>query len=315
MKYLVVGAGGTGGCIAAYLAMAGYPTTLIARGAHLAGMREHGFVVKGTRWGDVCLGEDKLKTMTAEEYLASGEKADVVFICVKSYSIDEITPFVEKATTGDSLIIPILNVVNTGKRMQKMLPERQVLSGCIYIASVISGPGEVSQLTKSMKIVYGDRENRVNPALMDAVCSEMIAAKIDTEVAEDIGPAAFEKFIFLSPYAASGAYLDVISGEFQKEGPAKDFFVSMLKEVVDVAHALGYDYNGRDMVKEKTDHLQVLNPLSTASMVKDVKKGGRSEMDGLVFEVVRLGHKLGVPVPVYEKVSAHYGFVDENVSE
>ncbi|MBQ9594086.1 MAG: hypothetical protein IJR36_09455 [Lachnospiraceae bacterium] len=45
MKYVVLGAGGTGGCIAAYLADAGWDTTLIARGALLAAMREQGFRV------------------------------------------------------------------------------------------------------------------------------------------------------------------------------------------------------------------------------------------------------------------------------
>ena len=308
MKYVVLGAGGTGGCIAAYLAAAGYDTTLIARGAHLAAMRERGFVVKGTRWGDLCLREDQLKMMTSEEYLASGEKADVLFVCVKGYSIDETAPFMGEATTEESLIIPILNVVNTGAHLQTLLPERNVLSGCIYIASCITAPGEVSQLTGSIKVVYGSRDKDAERTKMEAVCADLIRAKIDCEVPVDIAPAAYEKFIFLSPYAAAGAYLDVISAEFQKKGPARDFFVELLKEVVAVAAAQGYTYPGRDMVKEKTDHLRVLNPLSTASMVKDVKKGGKSEIDGLVFEVVRLGHRYGVPVPYYEKVSEHFGY-------
>ena len=125
---------------------------------------------------------------------------------------------------------------------------------------------------------------------------------------EESAPAAFEKFIFLSPYAAAQAYLDVISAEFQKEGPAKDLFVELLKEVIAVAEAQGYTYPGRDMLREKTLHLKVLNPNSTASMVKDVRKGGPSEIDGLVFEVVRLGHRYGVPVPAYEMVSRHFGY-------
>ncbi len=308
MTHVVLGAGGTGGCIAAYLAAAGWDTTLIARGAHLAAMREQGFRVKGTRWGDLCLTGEKLKMMTSEEYLASGEKADALFVCVKGYSIDETAPFIGAATTKESLIIPILNVVNTGEKLQGLLPERCVLSGCIYIASCITAPGEVSQLTKSMKVVYGSRDGLADRAKMEAVRADMEAARIDTEVAGEIAPAAYEKFIFLSPYAAAGAYLDVVSAEFQKEGPAKDFFVELLKEVVAVAAAQGFTYPGRDMVQEKIDHLRVLNPTSTASMVKDVKKGGKSEIDGLVFEVVRLGHKYGVPVPYYEKVSRHFGY-------
>ena len=42
---------------------------------------------------------------------------------------------------------------------------------------------------------------------------------------------------------------------------------------------------------------------STASMQKDLKRGSLSEIDGLVYEVVRLGHRLGVPVPNYEEIA------------
>ena len=42
MKYCIIGAGGTGGCIGAYLAAAGKDATLIARGAHLAAMQREG---------------------------------------------------------------------------------------------------------------------------------------------------------------------------------------------------------------------------------------------------------------------------------
>ena len=42
MKYAIIGAGGCGGSIGAFLAEAGQDVTLIARGAHLAAIREHG---------------------------------------------------------------------------------------------------------------------------------------------------------------------------------------------------------------------------------------------------------------------------------
>ena len=302
MNYLVLGAGGTGGCIAAYLAEAGFDTTLIARGEHLRAMKEQGLRVPGSRMGDLCV--RNLKMMEAEEYK---EKADVLFLCVKSYSVEELVPFMREATTEESLIIPILNVVNTGEKLGEWLPERTVLSGCIYIASYISAPGVVTQLTNSFRIVYGSRDGKADREKMEQVRKDLTRAQIDAEVADQIAQAAFEKFIFLSPYAAAGAYLDVVSAEFQKEGKARDFFVALLKEVVAISEALGYDY-GKDMVQAKTEHLSVLNPTSTASMVKDVKKGGKSEIDGLVFEVVRLGRRLGVPVPNYETVSRYFGY-------
>ena len=42
MKYVVIGAGGTGGCLGGFMAKAGKDVTLIARGAHLQKMTENG---------------------------------------------------------------------------------------------------------------------------------------------------------------------------------------------------------------------------------------------------------------------------------
>ena len=42
MKYLIAGTGGVGGCIAGFLALAGKDVACIARGEHLAAIREHG---------------------------------------------------------------------------------------------------------------------------------------------------------------------------------------------------------------------------------------------------------------------------------
>ena len=46
MKYLIIGAGGTGGILGAYMTKAGKNVTLIARNAHLAAMKEHGLTVR-----------------------------------------------------------------------------------------------------------------------------------------------------------------------------------------------------------------------------------------------------------------------------
>ena len=42
MEYLIIGAGGTGGCIGAYMTEAGKDVTMIARGAHLHAMQKDG---------------------------------------------------------------------------------------------------------------------------------------------------------------------------------------------------------------------------------------------------------------------------------
>ena len=52
MKYLIIGAGGTGGSIGAYMTEAGKDVTLIARGLHLKKMQEEGLAMETTRKGN-----------------------------------------------------------------------------------------------------------------------------------------------------------------------------------------------------------------------------------------------------------------------
>ena len=85
MKYLIAGTGGVGGSIAGFLSLAGKDVTCIARGAHLQSIQTNGLKLKSDLKGEHTL---QIKATTAEEFKG---KADVIFVCVKGYSVDSIT--------------------------------------------------------------------------------------------------------------------------------------------------------------------------------------------------------------------------------
>ena len=125
MKYLIAGTGGVGGSIAAFLSLAGKDVTCIARGEHLTAIREHGLRLHSDLKGEHTL---PVKAYTAEEYNGS---ADVIFVCVKGYSVDSITDLIKRVSHKDTIVIPILNVYGTGPRIQRLVPGVTVLDGCI----------------------------------------------------------------------------------------------------------------------------------------------------------------------------------------
>ena len=136
LSYLVIGAGGTGGSIAAFLAKAGKDVTLIARGAHGKAIQENGMRI-------ICpSGEWTVPLKAVEEKDYEG-KADVIFVCVKGYSVGSIYGCIRKAAHENTVVIPILNIYGTGERMAKDLPGIRVLNGCIYIAAAIEAPGTI----------------------------------------------------------------------------------------------------------------------------------------------------------------------------
>src|SRR5437764_7244710 len=85
MKIVIVGAGATGGYLGAKLSRAGEAVTLIARGPHLAAMRERGVRVREEE------GEFVARPNCTDDMAAVGD-AEAVFLTVKSHSVPEIAP-------------------------------------------------------------------------------------------------------------------------------------------------------------------------------------------------------------------------------
>ena len=57
----------------------------------------------------------------------------------------------------------------------------------------------------------------------------------------------------------------------------------------------------KDMAEVNLKILSNLAPEATTSMQRDIMAGKQSEIDGLVYEVVRMGEEYHVPVPAYVK--------------
>lgn len=299
-KYLVIGTGGVGGSIAGFLALAGKDVTCIARGKHLEAIRKYGLHLKSDLKGEHYL---PVKACTAEEYK---DKADVVFVCVKGYSIDSIKDVLEKSARPDTLVIPILNVYGTGPRIGRLVPSVKVLDGCIYIVGFVSGEGEITQMGRIFRLIFGARpEQNIPHEALDEIAGVLQACGIKAEVSDDINRDTFIKWAFISAMACTGAYHDVPMGEVQHEGPVRDTFIGLSRESAEMGHRLGVAYP-EDPVAYNLKVIDKLDPHSTASMQKDLAKGHQSEIQGMLFDVIKLGEELGTDLTTYRKVAAKF---------
>lgn len=300
MKYLVVGTGGVGGSIAGFLALAGKDVTCIARGKHLDAMKRNGLHLKSDLKGEHFL---PVKACTSEEFEG---KADVIFVCVKGYSIDSIKEVLERASTPDTLVIPILNVYGTGPRIGRLVPSVHVLDGCIYIVGFVSGEGEITQMGSIFRLVFGARpEQGIARERLDCIAEALQACGIKAEVSDDINRDTFIKWAFISAMACTGAYHDVPMGEVQHEGEVRETFIGLSQESAEIGKRLGVTYP-EDPVAYNLKVIDSLDPHSTASMQKDIARGHESEIQGLLFDLIDLGERLGVNLPTYHKVALKF---------
>lgn len=300
MKYLVVGTGGVGGSIAGFLALASKDVTCIARGKHLDAIRQKGLHLKSDLKGEHFL---PVKAYTAEEFEG---KADVIFVCVKGYSIDSIKEVLERASTPETLVIPILNVYGTGPRIGRLVPSVHVLDGCIYIVGFVSGEGEITQMGSIFRLVFGARpEQGISCEQLNQIAEELRACGIKVDVSDDINRDTFIKWAFISAMACTGAYHNVPMGEVQHEGEVRDTFIGLSQESAGIGRKLGVIFP-EDPVTYNLKVIDKLDPHSTASMQKDLARGHESEIQGLLFDMIDLGERLGIDLPTYHKVALKF---------
>ena len=298
MKYAIIGAGGTGGCLGFFLKKAGKDVTLIARGKHLEAIRKNGLTIQ--KLWDESRETLPVKACTAEEYK---EIPDVILVCVKGYSMDETVPTIKKIAGKETVVIPILNIYGTGGRLQKKLPELTVTDGCIYVSANIMEPGVILQHGKILRVVFGARKPEEETEKMREVAKDMVTDDLEVILSENIRRDAMVKFSYVSPIGAAGLYCNAVAADFQREGGQREMFKALIREIVALSHAMGIEFE-EDLVERNLKILSSLSPEATTSMQRDVIEGKRSEMDGLVYEVVRMGREYKVSMPQYEKAAA-----------
>lgn len=301
MKYAVIGAGGTGGCLGGFLARAGKDATLIARGAHLKQIQENGLQID-TVDGRLTV---QVPACTMDEY---ADTPDIIFVCVKGYSLEDTIPFIERIAGPHTVVIPILNIYGTGGRLQEKLPHITVTDGCIYIAAEISEPGTILMSGKIFRVVFGLRKGTADNIcktvmpVLESVKKDLEEAGITPLLSDHIEKDALQKFSFVSPMAAVGACYDVAADAVQTPGELQDMFITMVHEIKALSDAIDASLP-ENIAEINMNILNGLAPTATASMHRDYRAGKQSELDGLVYEVVRMGEKYGVDVPTYKMIA------------
>ncbi|MGI6218405.1 MAG: ketopantoate reductase family protein [Bacteroidaceae bacterium] len=321
MKCLIVGTGGVGGSLAAFLALAGHEVCCIARGEHLRNMLRDGLKFHSDLKGEVVLpvyvpGEEPhaaagdasrvpyLTACTSDDYRGT---ADLVLVCVKGYSISSVAECIVRAARPDSIVLPVLNVFGTGPRIAAACPGARVIDGCIYIVGFVNAPGEITQMGSVLKLVFGARStDGVSREELERLQRVLQETGIKAILSDDIVRDTFAKWGFISAMACTGAYYDVPMGALQHPGPERDTFIGLTRESSALGEKLGVVFR-EDPVEANLRVIDALDPMSTASLQKDLNRGHESEIQGQLFDLIDAARAHGVETPTYDRVARKFG--------
>lgn len=294
MRIVIMGAGGLGGYFGARLAAAGNDVAFVARGAHLAAIRQNGLRVTSA------LGDLHLTNVVATDDPSTLATADVVIIGVKLWDTETAAAAVKPLVRPGTAVVSFQNGVSKDEVLAGILGREAIIGGVAQIGVYIASPGVIAHIGTMAKLTFGELDNR-RSARVEALYAACIAAGIDAEIAADTGLATWQKFVFLVGMSAVTSTMRSTIGPIRANAQARGFLLDVMREVVAVGRAMGVALP-QDYAEQRLALANGLPPQMTASMQGDLARGNRLELPWLSGAVVDMGAQVGVPTPLNRAV-------------
>lgn len=317
MKICIYGAGAIGGYLGVQLARAGVDVTLIARGAHLAAMREKGLRLRMKREDGTI--EEVVAHPFCTDTPAEAGHQDHVIIALKAHSVPGVVDAMRPLLGPDTAVVTAVNgipwwyfhnldgpyrdrrletVDPGGKQWDGIGPERAI--GCVvYPATEVVEPGVIEHIEGDRFTLgepSGERTERV-AKLSEALIAAGFKAPIRPRIRDEIWIKLWGNLSFNPISALTHATLDVIATDEGTRGVAR----AMMVEAQTIAEALGVRFG--ITVDKRIDGAAAVGAHKT-SMLQDLERGRPMEIDALVASVQEMGRLVGVPTPAIDMVLA-----------
>ena len=312
MKICIYGAGAIGGLMGARLARAGADVSLIARGAHLAAMRESGLTLRSAE-----------ETFTVHPRVTDDPATlgpqDYVCITLKAHQVPGVVGPMQSLLEPDTAVVMAVNGVPwwyfyglggayDGRRLRSVDPgdvqwdgigPQRVIGCVVYPAAEVPEPG-VIELVEGDRFTLGEpsgkkteRTTRFSQALIAAGLKSPIRAKIRDEMWIKL----WGNLSFNPISALTCATIEVICTDPGTRAVAR----AMMVEAQAIAEKLGVRFP--ISVDKRLDGGAAVGAHKT-SMLQDLERGRPMEIDALVTAVQDMGRLVEVPTPAIDAVLA-----------
>jgi len=292
MRIAIMGAGGVGSYFGARLAASGEDVTFIARGLHLATIRERGMSVKSPH------GEFRLETVAATDDPSTVGTVDVVLATVKLYDLDNACAMIAPMIGPETMIIPVQNGVSAVEMVCSRYDRKHVVGGLVFVATYVVAPGEVEHKAELHRLAFGELDG----ALSDRVLAFRDAgqkAGFDAVASQDIELELWAKFALLAGLGPVTTLSRQTVGAVEADRDLWDLCRRSVGEVVAVGRAKGIEFPP-DIVDATLALNAKFDPNAKNTLLLDLEAGRRLEHEWISGEIVRLGRELGAPTPFHE---------------
>lgn len=295
MKIAVVGAGGVGGYFGAMLARSGTDVAFIARGAHLAALKEKGLLIENTKGENLCL--DRVQ---ATDDPAMVGPVELVLFAVKLPDSETAVRALRPLFGPGTAIVSFQNGVQKDDLLRREFGNEAVMGGVAYISAFIARPGVIRHVGGMGRLVFGEFDGHRSPRAL-AFLEACQQAGFDIELAEDIRRRIWEKFVLLVGLSAATASMRMPVGPIRENPLTRQFLLDLMQETAAVGRALGVALPD-GYAEDRLEFTRKFPPTMTASMCHDLEQGKPLEVMWLSGAVVDLGRQAGVATPANRAV-------------
>jgi len=294
----VVGAGAIGGLLGAHLSRSGQDVILVARGPHLAAMRERGLTVRGADGGFTA-------RPRCTDDMAAVAEAEVVFLTLKAHSIPAVAPAIGAALADDACVVGAMNgipwwyfgdrhleTVDPGGVVARSIPYDKVVGCVVYPAATLVEPGVIEH-EEGNRFSLGEPDGSKSERVQ-AISAMLVAAGFKAPVQTRLRNEIWLKLLGNATLNPVSALTRATLAQMFASPLARDVIRTLMEEVASVAGAL--DVALPVSISRRMEGAAAVGEHKT-SMLQDLEAGKPLEVDALLGAVVELADEKGIAVP------------------
>lgn len=291
----MMGSGGVGGFFGGRLAHAGFDVHFIARGAHLAAMREHGLLIENATEGNI-----QVRDVKATDDPAAIGTVDLVILSVKLWDTEAAARAIQPLLGPHTGVLSLQNGVIKDDILRRALGDAAVMGGVCYVGTHVARPGVIHQTGTMQRVVFGEYDGRAS-ARSTFLHQALVRAGVQAELSDDIRRALWEKYVFLVGLSATTTSMRVQLGAVRGHPQTRAFLLQVMREVVAVGRAHGVALP-EDFAETRLAFADTLPASMDSSMHHDLDRGSPLELNWLSGGVVQLARAKGIAVPANSAV-------------
>ncbi len=300
MNILVFGAGAIGSAFGGFLSKTEHTVVLYGRSWHLERVRRSGLWVSGL------LGRHTFKRLIVytklRELIESGLKFDLVLLSVKSFDTGTACQELCRLATKESIVVALQNGLGNIEILHRYFSKRQVLAARV-IFGVELVPGKIKITVWADDVLIGETANRKLTPRICELASLFSSVGLKSKPVRDIRQAIWAKVIYNCSLNPLASLLKVHYGALLGNEGTRAFMVQIVKEAYAVAKKMRIPLlpsAAEDYVRLLFRRLIPVTYNHHPSMLQDLLRGRRTEIESLNGTIWRYAEKIGVKVPANE---------------